>query len=64
MLLKDQVPVSTMEEIEVEVQAPGASQNAENGEVQWTFTLQPNEKREFELKYSVKYPKHQYLIIE
>jgi hypothetical protein len=65
MILLDQVPVSTMEEIEVNVQnVSGAKQNSETGEIKWGFELKPNDKKEFELKYSVKYPKYQNLIVE
>jgi hypothetical protein len=65
MLLMDQVPVSTMDDIEIELQkASGAVQNAENGELSWEFSLDPGQKKDIELKYSVKYPKYQTLIIE
>ena len=43
MLVMDQVPVSTLEEIEVEIQNDsGASKDVENGEMKWIFTLEPN----------------------
>lgn len=65
MLIIDQVPVSTIEEIEVEVQkTSGGIHNIETGEIKWEFTLEPKEKKEFELKYSTKYPKYQNLIVE
>lgn len=65
MLIIDQVPISTIEEIEVEVQkTSGGIHNTETGEIKWEFTLEPKEKKEFELKYSTKYPKHQNLIVE
>jgi hypothetical protein len=65
MIILDQVPVSTIEEIEVDIQnISGAKQNSETGEVKWEFELKPNDKREFELKYSVKYPKYRNLIVE
>ncbi len=65
MIILDQVPVSTIEEIEVNVQnISGAKQNSETGEIKWEFELKPNDKKEFELKYSVKYPKYRNLIVE
>jgi len=65
MIILDQVPVSTNEEIEVNVQdISGAKQNSETGEIKWEFELTPNDKKEFVLKYSVKYPKYRNLIVE
>lgn len=65
MIILDQVPVSTTEEIEVSVQnISGAKRNSETGEIKWEFDLKPNDKKEFELKYSVKYPKNRNLIVE
>lgn len=65
MIILDQAPVSTIEEIEVNVQnISGAKQNSETGEIIWEFELKPNDKKDFELKYSVKYPKYRNLIVE
>jgi uncharacterized protein (TIGR02231 family) len=65
MTLMDQVPVSTLEEIEVATENnSGGSYNKENGEVKWNFKLEPSAKKEFELKYKVKYPKDKFLHIE
>jgi len=65
ILIIDQVPVSTIEEIEVEVQKiSGGIHNTHTGEIKWEFSLEPKEKKEFELKYSTKYPKNQNLIVE
>lgn len=65
MIVLDQVPVSTAEDIEVEVlNRAGAKQNAESGEIKWEFTLKPGDKKDLELKYSVKYPKYRNLVIE
>jgi hypothetical protein len=58
MIIIDQVPVSTIEEIEVDVQnTSGAKQNPETGEIKWEFEFKTNDKKEFELKYTVKNPK-------
>ncbi len=65
MIILDQVPISTIEEIEVNIQnISGAKLNPETGEIKWEFELNPNDKKEFELKYSVKYPKNKKLIVE
>jgi uncharacterized protein (TIGR02231 family) len=65
MILLDQVPVSTLEEIEVNVQnTSGAKQDPETGEIKWDFRLKSGETSEFELKYAVKYPKNRTLIVE
>lgn len=50
MIILDQAPVSTIEEIEVNVQnISGAKQNSETGEIKWEFELKPNDKKDFEL---------------
>ena len=65
IVILDQVPVSTLEEIEVITQKQsGARQNIETGEIRWEFSLAPNNKKDLELKYSVKYPKGKKLVIE
>ncbi len=65
MIILDQVPVSTIEEIEVNVQNDsGAKHDSESGEIKWEFKLDPSNTRELILKYSVKYPKNRNLIIE
>ncbi|WP_319503663.1 mucoidy inhibitor MuiA family protein [uncultured Draconibacterium sp.] len=65
MVVLDQAPVSKLEEIEVNIQnISGGKLNKESGEVKWEFTLKPMEKKEFDLKYSVKYPKSRNLTIE
>jgi hypothetical protein len=65
MIVLDQVPISTAEDIEVNVlNISGAKHDLETGELKWEFTLKPVDKRELDLKYSVKYPKFRNLIIE
>lgn len=65
MLIFDQVPVSTLEEIKVDIfETSGAKHNLETGEIKWDFSIEPNESRKFELKYSIKYPKNRNLFIE
>jgi len=65
MVVFDQVPVSTLDEIKVEVQnTTGGQYNIKNGEVKWEFLLLPKNQKDFDLKYAVKYPKDKDLIIE
>jgi hypothetical protein len=65
MLIFDQVPVSTLEEIKVAVfELSGAKHNIETGEIKWGLSIEPNENKKIELKYSIKYPKNRNLIIE
>lgn len=64
-VLLDQIPVSTMEEIEViPDNLSGGTLNKDNGEVKWKFSLKPSTKNELELQYKVKYPKDKSLSIE
>ncbi|HSH65300.1 MAG TPA: mucoidy inhibitor MuiA family protein, partial [Bacteroidia bacterium] len=65
LLIYDQVPVSTNEQIEVITDnVSGGDLNKENGEVKWKFTLNSLAKKEFNLKYRVKYPKERVLLLE
>jgi uncharacterized protein (TIGR02231 family) len=65
IVLLDQIPVSTMSEIEVNVEKlSGASLDKETGEVKWKITLEPAKKTELELQYKVKYPKDKNLTVE
>ena len=65
IIIFDQVPVSTLEEIKVDVLEISVSKhNVETGEIKWDFSINPNELKKFELKYLVKYPKNRNLIIE
>lgn len=65
MVVYDQVPVSTLDEIKVEIsKISGAKKNPTTGELKWEFKLDPKKSKEFKLQYSVKYPKNRILIIE
>jgi uncharacterized protein (TIGR02231 family) len=58
LLLKDQYPLSTDKEIEIElVQSDGAKVNAETGILTWDLDLKPNETKKIRISYRVKYPK-------
>jgi len=65
MVLLDQIPVSTVSEIEVTAEKlTGGTLNKETGEVKWKFILQPAQKTEFELLYRVRYPREKSLTVE
>lgn len=62
LLLKDQYPLTTNKEIEVELlQSDSAKVNAETGILTWQLQLKPNETKKFRISYRVKYPKDQTL---
>lgn len=58
MKLKDQHPVSTDKNVEIELtEASGAVVNAETGELAWSLDLKPGETQTLRLTYTVKHPK-------
>lgn len=58
LMLKDQYPLSTSREIEVELVDQGsASVNADLGVLTWRLELQPGESKKVRFAYTVKYPK-------
>lgn len=58
IIIEDQIPISTIEEIEVELlESSNANYDKTKGKLQWKFTLQPNEEKKLPFKFSVKYPK-------
>jgi uncharacterized protein (TIGR02231 family) len=58
MLLKDQYPLSTNKDIEVELlETSGADVNKDLGILNWNIELAPGESKKYKLSYSVKYPK-------
>jgi hypothetical protein len=62
LMLKDQYPLSTTKEIEVELLDDGkASVNSDLGVLTWKLELQPGESRKIRFAYSVKYPKEKIL---
>ncbi|RZJ54426.1 MAG: mucoidy inhibitor MuiA family protein [Flavobacterium sp.] len=62
LLLKDQYPLSTDKEIEVELlQSDSAKINSETGILTWQLQLKPNETKKIRFSYRVKYPKDQNL---
>lgn len=62
LLLKDQYPLSSNKEIEIELlQSDGAKINTETGILTWQLQLKANENKKFRISYRVKYPKDQIL---
>ncbi|MFX5684726.1 DUF4139 domain-containing protein, partial [Acinetobacter baumannii] len=58
LLLKDQYPLSTNKEIEVElIDNGGAEVNKDLGILNWQLTLAAGENRKIRFTYTVKYPK-------
>jgi hypothetical protein len=65
LLVEDQVPVSQNSSIEVEVQdAAGVKPDALTGKVSWNFLLNSQDDKKVQLKYQVKYPKNQSVIVQ
>ncbi|MFM2386085.1 MAG: hypothetical protein RL660_842 [Bacteroidota bacterium] len=58
MLLKDQYPLSTNKEIEIQLlEDSGAMVNTETGILTWKLDIAPGETKKVRVSYSVKYPK-------
>ncbi len=58
MILKDQYPLSTLKDIEVELlESAAGAVNPELGVVTWNLSVNPGETKTFRISYSVKYPK-------
>lgn len=65
MTILDQIPVSTLSEIEVTPEElSGGILNKEDGEVKWDLNLAPSQRQELNLKYKVRYPKSKTLTVE
>lgn len=60
MLLKDQYPLSSNKDIEVELlQSDHAKVNLETGILTWQLQMKPNETKKIRISYKVRYPKDQ-----
>ena len=58
LLLKDQYPISTNKDIEVELlQSTDAANNTEIGVLTWKLELAAGEIKKIRISYSAKYPK-------
>ena len=64
LLLKDQLPVSSQKDIEVQVdEISRASHNTETGILTWKMELAPNETQKRRIQYSVKFPKDKNILL-
>ena len=65
LLVEDQVPVSQNSDIQVDVQeTSGAKLDAHTGKLSWNFVLNSQDDKKVQLKYQVKYPKNQSVIVQ
>ena len=65
LLVEDQVPVSQNSAIEVETQELSAgNMDKTTGRVSWNLTLNSQAEKKLDLKYQVKYPKNQQVIVQ
>ena len=65
LVLLDQVPVPTLEEIELNIEELSRGErNKDTGEIKWELEIDPNQSKEIDLRYSLKYPKNRTLVID
>jgi hypothetical protein len=65
LLVEDQVPVSQNSGIDVELQdISGAEINKETGKLSYNLTLNSQAEKQMRVKYQVKYPKNQAVIVQ
>lgn len=63
IIVADQIPVSTIDEIEVSVQnLSGGVLARETGEVKWEISLEPSASKQIDLQYIIKYPKNKTIV--
>ncbi len=62
LTVKDQIPLSTDKEIEVEIEEQGKGiLNQETGIITWNIELGPSETKKFKFGYKIKFPKDKIL---
>lgn len=65
IILKDQYPISTNKDIEVELlESSAAANNTETSVLTWQTELAPGESKKFRISYSAKYPKGKVLNLQ
>jgi hypothetical protein len=65
LLVEDQVPVSQNSAIEVDTQnISSAEMHKLTGKLSWNLSLKPLDEKQLQLKYQVKYPKNQLVIVQ
>lgn len=61
--IEDQIPVTIIEDIEVELTHDGkGSLDISTGKLKWDITLKAQEKKTFKFTYTIKYDKHRKII--
>jgi hypothetical protein len=61
----DQIPVSIVDDITVETKEfSGGRLDEKTGKVTWSLTIEPTQQKELLLKYEVKYPRRESVILE
>lgn len=64
MMIEDQFPITTNKEIEIEMlESSGGVVEEGTGKVSWNIKLKPGETKKLVIKYSVKFPKEQNIIV-
>ncbi|MCB0631696.1 MAG: mucoidy inhibitor MuiA family protein [Lewinella sp.] len=65
ILVEDQIPISTSDEIEVTLRNDGGARlEKERGRLTWELDLKPGASRTLNFQYEVKYPKRMELVLE
>ncbi|PAW94951.1 hypothetical protein CKK33_16185 [Mucilaginibacter sp. MD40] len=65
LLVEDQIPVSQNSGIDVETQEiSGAKLDKETGRLSYSLAVNPHEEKKLRIKYQVKYPKNQGVIVD
>ncbi len=65
LTLFDQIPVSVVSDISVNANELSRGQlDAQTGKVTWELTVSPQEQKELNLEYEVKYPRRERVILE
>ena len=63
--IEDQLPVPNTKEISVDdIEHSNAIKNEESGLLTWNFKIQPGKTEKVELRYDVRYPKYQNIVLE
>lgn len=65
LTLTDQIPVAIISDISVDIKnLSGATLNESTGLISWDLKLKPQEQKEVEFSYTVKYPKREVVNLE
>ncbi len=64
IVVEDQFPITTNKEIEIEqLEASGGIVDENTGKVTWNLKIKPYETKKLIIKYSVKFPKEQSIVV-